>query len=131
MYLSSSPDVAMVSDRVVNELSAVVSELGGHLALKRDVHSDDDMSAAIREGFPHSTVEGLLKSSGFSLQEIASTLDLSLQTCNAVRARDDWRATSRIASTGWRGWYPLRAIPRRSPACPGLAHAARTRCWVG
>lgn len=80
MDLSFAPNVAMISDRMVNELSAVVSELGGHLAIGRDVHSDEDMSAAIREGFPHSAVEGLLKSSGFSLQEIASTLDLSLRS---------------------------------------------------
>jgi hypothetical protein len=43
---------------MVNELSAIVNELGGPLAIGRDVHSDEDMSAAIREGFPHSAVEG-------------------------------------------------------------------------
>ena len=38
-----APNVAMIGDRMVNELSAVVSELGGHLAIGRDVHSDEDM----------------------------------------------------------------------------------------
>ena len=65
---------------MVNELNAVVSELGGHLAIGRTVRSDEDMSAAIREGFPHAAVEGLLSSSGLSLREIASTLDLSLRS---------------------------------------------------
>lgn len=63
-----------------NELSAVVGELGGHAAVGRLVQSDADMSAAIRDGFPHSAVEGLLESSGLSLQEIASALDLSLRS---------------------------------------------------
>ena len=65
---------------MVNELKAVVGELGGHQALGRPVHSNEDMNAAIRDGFPHSAVEALLESSGFSLQEIASTLDLSLRS---------------------------------------------------
>jgi putative toxin-antitoxin system antitoxin component (TIGR02293 family) len=65
---------------MVNELHAVVGELGGHQALGRTVHSNEDMNAAIRDGFPHTAVEALLESSGFSLQEIASTLDLSLRS---------------------------------------------------
>ena len=65
---------------MVNELNAVVEELGGPIALGRTVDSDEEMSAAIREGFPHAAVEGLLASSGFSLQEIAGTLDLSLRS---------------------------------------------------
>lgn len=75
-----TPSVAVRADITVNEPSAVVSEVGGHLAIGRDVHSDEDTSAAIREGFPHSAVERLFKSSGFSLQETASTLDLSLRS---------------------------------------------------
>ena len=65
---------------MTNELNAVIRELGGPVVLGRRVRSDEDMSAAIREGFPHAAVEGLLESSGFSLQEIASTLDLSLRS---------------------------------------------------
>ena len=69
-----------MSDRMVNELSAVVHELGGPTAVGRKIGSSEDMSAAIREGFPHAAVEGLLESSGLSLQEIASSLDLSLRS---------------------------------------------------
>jgi len=65
---------------MTNELDAVIRELGGPVVLGKAVRSDEDMSAAIREGFPHAAVEGLLESSGFSLQEIASTLDLSLRS---------------------------------------------------
>ncbi len=78
--LRSTPNGATISDRMVNELSAVVGELGGHAAVGRMVQSDEDMSAAIRDGFPHSAVKGLLDSSGLSLQEIASALDLSLRS---------------------------------------------------
>lgn len=65
---------------MVNELNAVVGELGGEIAVGRAVRTEEDMSAAIREGFPHSAVEGLLESSGLSLQELASSLDLSVRS---------------------------------------------------
>ena len=69
-----------MSDRMVNELSAVVHELGGPTGVGRKIGSSEDMSAAIREGFPHAAIEGLLESSGLTLQEIASSLDLSLRS---------------------------------------------------
>jgi putative toxin-antitoxin system antitoxin component (TIGR02293 family) len=78
--LLSSPFGVTINDIMVNELIAVVGELGGQAAVGRSVHSDEDMSAAIRAGFPHAAVEGLLESSGLSLQEIASSLDLSLRS---------------------------------------------------
>jgi putative toxin-antitoxin system antitoxin component (TIGR02293 family) len=74
------PFGVMISDIMVNELSAIVGELGGQAAVGRAVHSDEDMSAAIRAGFPHAAVEGLLESSGLSLLEITSSLDLSLRS---------------------------------------------------
>ena len=46
------PFGAIISDIMVNELSAIVGELGGQAAIGRAVHSDEDMSAAIRAGFP-------------------------------------------------------------------------------
>ncbi len=67
-------------DIMVNELAAVMGELGGEAAIGRPVRSDEDMSAAIRQGFPHAAVEGLLESSGLSLQQIASSLDLSVRS---------------------------------------------------
>ena len=65
---------------MVDELKSVVGELGGQSAMGRPVHSDEDMSAAIRAGFPHAAVEGLLESSGLTLKEMASSLDLSLRS---------------------------------------------------
>lgn len=70
---------------MVNELTAIVDELGGESAFGRVVRTDEDMSTAIREGFPHSAVEGFLESSGLSLQEIASSLDLSLRSLQRRR----------------------------------------------
>jgi putative toxin-antitoxin system antitoxin component (TIGR02293 family) len=75
-----SPFGAIIGDRMVNELHAVVGELGGSAGLGRAVHSEEDMSAAIRAGFPHTAVEGLLESSGLSLREVATSLDLSLRS---------------------------------------------------
>ena len=70
----------MIHDRMVNELNAVVGELGGPAAVGRMVRSDEDLSLAIRDGFPHAAVEGLADSSGLTLQEIATALDLSLRS---------------------------------------------------
>ena len=109
MSLRIAPNVAMIGDRMVNELSAVVSELGGHLAIGRDVHSDEDMSAAIREGFPHSAVEGLLKSSGFSCRRLLRRLTSPCGACKDARVRGGLHATSPTASTGLPVWSPLPA----------------------
>jgi putative toxin-antitoxin system antitoxin component (TIGR02293 family) len=74
------PPFGVIISPMVNELSAIVGELGGQAAIGRAVHSDEDMSAAIRAGFPYAAVKGLLESSGLSLQEITSSLDLSLRS---------------------------------------------------
>jgi putative toxin-antitoxin system antitoxin component (TIGR02293 family) len=70
---------------MVNELTAIVDELGGESVLGRPVRTDEDMNTAIREGFPHSAVESFLASSGLSMQEIASSLDLSLRSLQRRR----------------------------------------------
>lgn len=62
---------------MVNELSAVVEELGGEQTLGRALSSDRDMREAIREGFPPAVVEELMRASGLTLKELASALDLS------------------------------------------------------
>ena len=46
----------------------------------RPVHSGEDMSAAIRQGFPHAVVQALVQASGLTLQEVASSLDLSIRS---------------------------------------------------
>jgi len=62
---------------MVNELRAVVSELGGKRTLGRTLASDGDMREAIREGFPPAVVESLMRASGLTLKEVAGALDLS------------------------------------------------------
>jgi putative toxin-antitoxin system antitoxin component (TIGR02293 family) len=62
---------------MVNELRAVVAELGGAKTLGRAFSSDRDMSEAIRDGFPPAVVEELMRASGLTLRELAGALDLS------------------------------------------------------
>jgi putative toxin-antitoxin system antitoxin component (TIGR02293 family) len=63
--------------QMVNELRAVVKELGGRTILGRNLASQRDLCKAIREGFPHAVVEEVMKSSGLTLKELAESLDLS------------------------------------------------------
>lgn len=62
---------------MVNELRAVVKELGGRRALGRMLSTDREMREAIREGFPPAVVEELMHTSGLTLKELANALDLS------------------------------------------------------
>jgi putative toxin-antitoxin system antitoxin component (TIGR02293 family) len=62
---------------MVNELRAVVKELGGRSVLGRNLSSSGDLREAIREGFPPAVVEELMQSSGLTLKELAEALDLS------------------------------------------------------
>jgi putative toxin-antitoxin system antitoxin component (TIGR02293 family) len=65
---------------MVNELTAIVGELGGEATVGRPIRSGEDMSEAIREGFPQSVVDALIGASGLTLQEVASSLDLSTRS---------------------------------------------------
>jgi putative toxin-antitoxin system antitoxin component (TIGR02293 family) len=76
---------------MVNELQAVVEELGGEQTLGRALSSDHDMREAIREGFPPAVVEELMRASGLTLKELASALDLS------PRSLQRRRRTGRLA----------------------------------
>jgi len=62
---------------MVNELRAVVKELGGRTVLGKNLASQRDLCEAIREGFPPAVVEELLQASGLTLKELAEALDLS------------------------------------------------------
>jgi putative toxin-antitoxin system antitoxin component (TIGR02293 family) len=62
---------------MVNELRAVVRELGGRSVLGRNLASQRDLCNAIREGFPPAVVEELMQASGLTLKELAESLDLS------------------------------------------------------
>src|SRR5437764_7279772 len=54
---------AIISDIMVNELRAVVHELGGERALGRTLSNDRDLRDAIREGFPPAVVAELMRPS--------------------------------------------------------------------
>lgn len=72
---------------MVNELTAVVQELGGKQALGRTLSSAREMREAIREGFPPAVVEGLMRASGLTLKELAQSLDLSPRSLQRRRHR--------------------------------------------
>ena len=74
-----------MGDRMVNELQAVVEELGGEQILGRSLSSDQDMREAIREGFPPAVVQELMQASGLTLRELAGALDLSARSLQRRR----------------------------------------------
>jgi putative toxin-antitoxin system antitoxin component (TIGR02293 family) len=71
---------------MVNELKAVVGELGGEQIFGRPLATDRDMREAIREGFPPAVVERLMQSSGLTLRELAAALDLSPRSLQRRRS---------------------------------------------
>jgi putative toxin-antitoxin system antitoxin component (TIGR02293 family) len=70
---------------MVNELHAVVRELGGRQALGRVLATDHDLREAIREGFPTAVVQELMRASGLGLNELAESLDLSARSLQRRR----------------------------------------------
>jgi putative toxin-antitoxin system antitoxin component (TIGR02293 family) len=68
---------AILSVIMVNELSAVVEELGGEVIFGRRLSTPSDLQDAIREGFPQTVVEEVMRAAGISVKELASILDLS------------------------------------------------------
>ncbi len=74
-----------MDDRVVNELQAVVDELGGKPALGRSLQTAADVQAAIREGFPQSVVEEVMHAADLTLKELATALDLSARSLQRRR----------------------------------------------
>jgi putative toxin-antitoxin system antitoxin component (TIGR02293 family) len=62
---------------MVNELHAVVEELGGEPVLGRSLRTETDLQAAIREGFPQTVVEEVMHAARLTLKELAASLDLS------------------------------------------------------
>jgi len=84
-FLIGATNVAIIGDNMVNELQAVVAELGGKRILGRALSSDRDMREAIRGGFPPAVVEKLMHASGLTLKELASALDLSARSLQRRR----------------------------------------------
>jgi len=70
---------------MVNELRAVVRELGGRSVLGRNLTSEGELREAIRDGFPPAVVEELMQASGLTLKELAEALDLSARSLQRRR----------------------------------------------
>ena len=70
---------------MVNELHAVVEELGGKPVFGRSLRTETDLQRAIREGFPQSVVEEVRRSAGLTLKELAASLDLSARSLQRRR----------------------------------------------
>ncbi len=70
---------------MVNELRAVVKELGGRTTLGRTLSTQRALCEAIREGFPPAVVEELMQASGLTLKELADSLDLSARSLQRRR----------------------------------------------
>jgi putative toxin-antitoxin system antitoxin component (TIGR02293 family) len=70
---------------MVNELHAVVEELGGEPVIGRSLRTETDLQAAIREGFPQTVVEEVMHAAGITLKELAASLDLSARSLQRRR----------------------------------------------
>lgn len=77
---------------MVNELRAVVAELGGRRALGRNLSNDRELREAIRDGFPPAVVDRVMQAAGLTLKELANALDLS------ARSLQRRRRSGRLAS---------------------------------
>ena len=89
---------------MVNELHAVVEELGGEPVLGRSLRTEKDLHLAIRQGFPQGVVGEMLRSSRLTLKELAATLDLS------TRSLQRRRREGRLARTESDRLYRLARI---------------------
>jgi hypothetical protein len=75
---------------MVNQLNAVLKELGGQWMLGR-LTADHDLREAIRKGFPAAVVKELMRSSRLTLKGLAESVDLSARTLQ------HWRRSGRLA----------------------------------
>jgi putative toxin-antitoxin system antitoxin component (TIGR02293 family) len=75
----------MIDDRMVGEFQAVIEELGGRSVLGRSLRSENDLRAAIRDGFPQTVVEEVMRAANVTLKELAASLDLSVRSLQRRR----------------------------------------------
>jgi putative toxin-antitoxin system antitoxin component (TIGR02293 family) len=107
---------------MVNELRAVVAELGGERTLGRRFFHEGDLREAIREGFPPAVVEKVMQASGLTLKEVAGALDLS------PRSLQRRRRSGRLARFESDRLYRLARIV--AIASEYLGDAGRARQWL-
>jgi putative toxin-antitoxin system antitoxin component (TIGR02293 family) len=107
---------------MVNELRAVVQELGGKRTLGRSLSNDRELRDAIREGFPPAVVEELMRTSGLTLKELAAALDLS------ARSLQRRRRSGRLARYESDRLYRLARVVALAVEYLGDRH--RAMCWL-
>jgi putative toxin-antitoxin system antitoxin component (TIGR02293 family) len=104
---------AIIGDIMVNELRAVVHELGGERALGRRLSTVGDLREAIREGFRPAVVNELMRASGLTLKELSDALDLS------PRSLQRRRSSGRLARYESDRLYRLARIVALANECLG------------
>ena len=107
---------------MVNELGAVVAELGGKRTLGRALSSHREMRDAIRDGFPPAVVDELMRASGLTLKELAGALDLS------PRSLQRRRRSGKLARYESDRLYRLARLV--AIASQYLGDQERARCWL-
>jgi len=70
---------------MVNELHAVIEQLGGEMILGHSLKTETDLQDAIREGFPQTVVKEVMDAAGITLKELATSLDLSARSLQRRR----------------------------------------------
>jgi putative toxin-antitoxin system antitoxin component (TIGR02293 family) len=107
---------------MVNEIPAVIRELGGRHTFRRLLRNDQDLQAAIRQGFPSAAVEELMQAASLTLAELARCLDLS------PRSLQRRRRTGRLARYESDRLYRLARIV--ALAEHSLGDRNRAVCWL-
>ena len=117
-----------MNDRMVNELHAIFTELGGKGTFGRSLETEGDLQSAIREGFPQEVVEKVMDSASLTLTELAASLDL-LAACSDAANGAAWRVTSRTASIGWHAslhWPSTTLATTRQPPIGSRSQTGRS-----
>jgi putative toxin-antitoxin system antitoxin component (TIGR02293 family) len=107
---------------MVNELHAIVAELGGRQALGRNISTERDLREAIREGFHPGVVDRVMRAAGLNLKELADALDLS------PRSLERRRHSGRLAAYESDRLYRLARIV--ALANQSLGSQARAIRWL-
>ena len=70
---------------MVDEVTAVMDQLGGDQVFGDSLHTETELQQAIRDGLPQASVAGVMRSAGIGLKELASVLDLSARSLQRRR----------------------------------------------
>src|SRR5258707_12225392 len=83
--LSGTPFGAIIDDKMASELHSVIEQLGGEPVRGHPLRTETDFQTAIREGFPQTVVNEVMRAAGITLQQLATILDLSVRSLQRRR----------------------------------------------